>query len=247
MFLELGLVGTSVVLLVSVVVVLVYLGFFERVRVETGNPPLQLSGRVLAYKAHRDTYSGIGFHFTKQYNFTAVQSIEVRRLLERAKAIGIYYDSPTDKKQRCRFLVGLLLDDQSDCPDVKECLELEGYRFATLPDIDHVVHTTFPYRSYAAASIANKKVYPVINEYLKVTALTHVHSHQTQTIHVSLIRAFTSRKIVCVRIQRSTSMRMIAFISFCRFPSNKTSSTITSRKAKTKTTIRSMKTISNIC
>lgn len=168
MFLELGLLGSSVLVLVTIVGVLLYLGFFDRVQVDTGKPPINFAGLTLAYKCHRETYSGIGFQFTKQYNLTMVQTPEVRKHLEKANAVGIYYDSPTEKLERCRFLVGLLLTEASDCPEVREALEKDGYRFTVLPDIDHVVTSSFPYRSYTAAYIAFRKVYPVINAYIKV-------------------------------------------------------------------------------
>lgn len=168
MFFALSIGGFFVALVITVLVILVYLGFFDRVEVETGNPPIALSGKVFAYKAHRDTYSGIGFQFTKQYNFTSVQEPEIRSIFEKTQAVGIYYDSPNNKVQKSRFLVGLLLNDEANTAKVKQCLENDGYRFATLPDIDHVVHATFPFRSLFSLKIAFNKVYPLINSYLQV-------------------------------------------------------------------------------
>ena len=107
----------------------VYLGFFERVVVNTEKPPINFSGLNLAYKCHRDTYSGIGFQFTKQYTLTVVQTPEIRASVEKAYAVGIYYDSPNEKLDKCRFSVGLLLTKASDCPEGRQAFKKDGYRF----------------------------------------------------------------------------------------------------------------------
>lgn len=171
MFIELGLLGTSLVLLVTIVAVLAYLGFFHQPEVSTGLPPLAFSGRTLAFKCHRDGYSGIGFQFTKQYNFTAVQAPPVKLALGRSCAVAIYYDSPDESRDQCRFLVGLLLHESAECAAVREALAADGYRFTEMPDIDHVVRASFPYRSYMAVYLAIRKVYPLINAYIKVGLL----------------------------------------------------------------------------
>ena len=122
-----------------------------------GSSPIPFANKTFAYKSFKSDYSGIGFQFTVLHNLTAIQPIEIRAKFSDAVAIGIYYDNPGKVKDECKFTIGLLLINESDCEEVKEVLKKENYEFSTFPDVDNVVHVAFPYKGSVSIPIAIRK------------------------------------------------------------------------------------------
>ena len=103
MIIELSIIGLCVLILVTILITLIYLGYFSRVEVKSGSPPVPFANATFAYKSFKDNYSGIGYQFTVLHNLTAVQPIELRNKLSEAVAVGIYYDNPDKVKDECKF------------------------------------------------------------------------------------------------------------------------------------------------
>ena len=83
---------------------------------------------------------------------------------------------------------------------MRELLQKEAYEFGTFPDVDNVVHATFPYKGSVSIPIAIRKVYPLLNDFIKVLVylftkhsqlgfLTHPHS---EDYFDCFVRLFTS-------------------------------------------------------
>ena len=81
MIIELSIIGVCVLILITILITLIYLGYFNRVEVESGSSPIPFANRTFAYKSFKDNYSGIGYQFTVLHNLTAVQSTETRKKL----------------------------------------------------------------------------------------------------------------------------------------------------------------------
>jgi len=167
MIVELSIIGVCMLILLTILVTLIYLGYFSHVEVKAGSSPVQFAGKPFAYKSFKDNYSGIGFQFTKLHNLTAVQPTDLRNKLSEAVAVGIYFDNPNEVTDECRFTVGLLLVGQSDCEEVKELLTKEEFNLETFPDADNVVSATFPFKGSVSIPIAIRAVYPKLNDFIK--------------------------------------------------------------------------------
>ncbi|XP_054156682.1 testis-expressed protein 264 homolog [Oppia nitens] len=146
-----------IVFCLTVFYALQYFGLFESIEVSVGSPPYAFGGQPVAYKKQRGCYSDASHMFT-----------EVVSLVPKLYTFGIYLDVPNDdNRNKCRYLVGVLLNaDSEDFESNKLLLESKGYTCGQLPDVDHVVHTVFPFRSVISVAIAIKRVYPVIQSYI---------------------------------------------------------------------------------
>lgn len=103
MIIELSIIGVCLLILITILITLIYLGYFTRVEVKSGSPPVPFANRAFAYKSFKDNYSGIGYQFTVLHNLTVVQPTEVRNKLSEAIAVGIYYDNPDKVKDECKL------------------------------------------------------------------------------------------------------------------------------------------------
>ena len=95
-----------------------------------------------------------------------------------------------------KFTVGLLLIGASDCEEVRELLQKEAYEFGVFPDVDNVVHATFPFKGSVSIPIAIRKVYPMLNDFIKVNTFFfsfHQSLYQRISSEITLIvlRLFT--------------------------------------------------------
>jgi len=158
--------------LATVGLALFYFGLFEDVKVNHGEAPIPLTGLTVAFKCRRGPYNQSGHLFTELTGDLArlIHGKETDSL----RTIGFYYDDPNEvEESRQRYAVGVIFpsSDEEDWNEEKiSCLSTglleKGYRMTTLPKTDHVVYTTFPFRSYLSIVIAVKRVYPVIRAYL---------------------------------------------------------------------------------
>lgn len=57
---------------------------------------------------------------------------------------------------------------ESDCEEVHKLLREEAYEFGEFPEVDNVVHATFPYKGSVSIPIAIRKVYPKLNDFIQV-------------------------------------------------------------------------------
>lgn len=189
MIIELSIIGVCVLILVTILITLFYLGYFSHVEVESGPSPIPFANRTFAYKSFKDNYSGVGYEFTVLHNLTAVQPTDLRNKLSEGVAVGIYYDNPDKVKDECKFTVGLLLIGASDCEEVKELLKKENYKFSNFPDSDDVVHASFPYKGSVSIPIAIRSVYPKLNDFIKekdLFAYPSIEMYTADRIHFML-------------------------------------------------------------
>ena len=90
------------------------------------------------------------------------------------KTIGFYYDDPLETREsRLRYVVGVIFPEEGQeewtgdkITSLRDGLLAKEYKLTTLPKIDHVVYTTFPFRSSLSIVIAVKRVYPIIRAYI---------------------------------------------------------------------------------
>ncbi|CAG2171389.1 unnamed protein product [Oppiella nova] len=146
-----------IALCATIVYALVYFGLFDEIVVRVGSPPYLFGGQPIAYKKLKSCYSDASALFT-----------EVCSIVPSLHTFGIYLDEPNDhNRNNCRFLVGVILRaDSEDFEANKALLESKGFTCGRLPDVDHVVHTVFPFRSVISVAIAIKRVYPIIRSYI---------------------------------------------------------------------------------
>lgn len=73
---------------------------------------------------------------------------------------------------KLRYIVGAILSEDGSEIDmaVQEKLTQNGYKIAKLPAVSYAVNTSFPYRSALSILIAVWRVYPRMNNYVKVRA-----------------------------------------------------------------------------
>ncbi|CAG2108481.1 unnamed protein product [Medioppia subpectinata] len=156
-FLLLATIVMSIVLCLTIVYALKYFGIFEKIEVRVGSPPYPFGGQLIAYKKLRSCYADSSALFT-----------EVVSLVPKLNTFGIYLDEPNeDNRNNCRFLVGVILNADSPAFEAnKQLLETKGFACGQLPDVDHVVHTIFPFRSVISVAIAIRRVYPIIRSYI---------------------------------------------------------------------------------
>lgn len=176
MIIELAILILLIILFLSVIFALYYYGSFEEVEVSVGNSPYDFSGQMIAYKLARGPYSSSGHLFTELTG-------DVYRItpdLPRMDTIGFYYDDPDEIEdhEKLRYAVGLILPPVSDDDDFQEALmsglESKGYLMARLPSVDHVVHSSFPFKGAFSIIVAVKKVYPVIKSFVRVSHPTYL-------------------------------------------------------------------------
>ena len=161
-----------VVFLATIGVSLFYFGLFEDVRINVGSSPIPFTGQTLAYKLARGPYKKSGHLFTEMTG-DLVRLITDKNS-DTLKTIGFYYDDPVETQEsRLRYAVGVIFPNEGEdgwtkdkIADLKTGLLSKDYKITTLPKIDHVVYTTFPFRSAMSIVIAVKRVYPIIRAYV---------------------------------------------------------------------------------
>ena len=179
-------IGALILLLIlTIIYAFIHYGSFEDVDVKTGPPPVNLNGKVVAYKLNRGPYSESGHLFTEVTgDLVRVNPAISSKIL----MIGFYYDNPqiVEDENQCRYAAGVLLPDvtqqsgKTESGDslivteeireqIKNGLVEKGYELVTLPSIDHVVHATFPFRGPFSIVIATRRVYPCLNWYVQVS------------------------------------------------------------------------------
>ncbi|XP_025106586.1 testis-expressed protein 264-like [Pomacea canaliculata] len=173
------LIGIGVLLLciiLTLFILLVYSGLFEKVEVGAGKPPI--GEAVIAYKFARGPYKEAGPLFT-----------EVCKIAPKNKCLGIYYDDPKTVEASClRYIVASVLSEGGGEVDeeLKKKFEEEGFKVISLPEVDYAVRTTFPHVSTLSIFIAISKVYPQLAEYIKehkLCAHPFLEIYQDNTIY----------------------------------------------------------------
>jgi ribosomal protein S17 len=127
------------------------------------------NGQEVAYKLGRGPYSEAGHLFTELSGDLVREDPENH--VQGLPTIGIFYDDPEKVKEvsRCRYAVGVILPSEGDPhrERLKTGLEARGYSTTSLPVIDHVVYSVFPFRGVFSILIAVKRVYPRLKQYIK--------------------------------------------------------------------------------
>ncbi|RWR99970.1 hypothetical protein B4U79_14954, partial [Dinothrombium tinctorium] len=142
---------------------------------KAGKCPIEFGGKQIVYKLHEaHSYSNAGRSFTEMYTVLARKNCVHDSLV----TIGIYYDeepktqteNDENASSKCRYIVGVLLsDDDHDQLQsrTRRALSENGYKLATLPNVDHVVHSTFPFRGSVSIVVAVRRVYPLLDDFIK--------------------------------------------------------------------------------
>ncbi|XP_071486196.1 testis-expressed protein 264-like [Diadema antillarum] len=155
--LVLGIIGLLVALILTVALLVVYTGLFEKVEVKSGKPHI---GNVrVAYKYAKGPYSECGAVFT-----------EIVCLAPNVRTIGIYYDDPRKvASAELRYIVGAILAEGDSEVDKESEVKLlaKNYKVASFPAVDHAVTTSFPYIWALSIYIATSKVWPKLGEYIE--------------------------------------------------------------------------------
>ncbi len=131
-----------------------------------GPPPYQFGGRLVAYKKQKGRYSDASALFK-----------EVCSIVPGLETIGIYLDDPNEhQKNKCRYIVGALLNKQEEeeeedqqLEDQKKLLISKGFVCGQLPAVDHVVYALFPFKGIISVVIAIRRVYPRIRSFIAVS------------------------------------------------------------------------------
>lgn len=160
MLIELSLLVLLSVFVLTILLALIYFGLFDEIEVKVGGPPFEFGGRRIAYKRAKGKYNEAGSLFT-----------EVCSLVPKLDSVGLYFDDPETVKDvnKCRFIVGAILgNEEPQCQQDQKLLVSKGFHLALLPDVDHVVYSTFPFKGIVSVVIAVRRVYPRLKEYIKV-------------------------------------------------------------------------------
>ncbi|RWS22981.1 testis-expressed sequence 264 protein-like protein, partial [Leptotrombidium deliense] len=168
MSLELWLLFIIIALIVTVFGSLIFFGLFYEIEVKAGHTPIQVNGRRFAFKSFVGPYSEAGSAFTELFALLASKLPEF--IDDSLTTIGVYYDDPNtvEDMNHCKYIVGVLMPNEDNAlfAQIERLLSDKEYKFATLPTIDHVVHTSFPYRGALSIIIAMRRVYPMLKQFI---------------------------------------------------------------------------------
>ncbi|XP_054639584.1 testis-expressed protein 264 [Dunckerocampus dactyliophorus] len=134
-----------------------YSGLFSQIIVSTGYPPIKKV--TFVYKLKVGPYKNCGkvFH-------------EANSIGPTLSCIGIFYDDPKKVPgPQCRCAVGSIVSEGEDKAD-EELLkryETSGFRVFSIPEVTHVVTTSFPHRNILSVLLGVKRVYPRLESYIK--------------------------------------------------------------------------------
>nr|XP_057935589.1 testis-expressed protein 264 homolog isoform X2 [Doryrhamphus excisus] len=155
---------TSVCVAVSLSLVLLllagyflYSGLFSQIIVFTGYPPIKKA--TFVYKLKEGPYKNCGEVFKEANSIGPTLS-----------CMGIFYDDPKKVPgAQCRCAVGSIVSEGEDKAD-EELLkryETSGFRVFSMPEVTHVVTTSFPHRNILSVLLGVKRVYPRLESYIK--------------------------------------------------------------------------------
>ncbi|XP_002738358.1 testis-expressed protein 264-like [Saccoglossus kowalevskii] len=156
-WLVIGILGLVVSIIFTVLFLIAYSGLFHNIEIKAGKPPFK--NLRIAYKCRKGPYKNAGDLFT-----------ESAKLAPGNRCLGVYYDDPHQvAAEELRYIVGAVLAEGTEEPDKKlEAKLLEnGYKIATLPNIDYAVTTSFPFVTAISIYIAIFRVYPLLGDYVK--------------------------------------------------------------------------------
>uniref|UniRef100_T1IT36 Testis-expressed sequence 264 protein n=1 Tax=Strigamia maritima TaxID=126957 RepID=T1IT36_STRMM len=159
--LVLAILGVLLLLFLTIFGLLVHSGLFTKFEIRAGKPPFD--NLLVAYRFARGPYKNAGNLFT-----------EVHLLAPSLKTIGVYYDDPQEvSSSDLRFIVGAVLDDSDDekSKENEKILLDQGYKLITFPAVSNAITTTFPFKNTLSIFIAVSRVYPQLNEFIKVRSL----------------------------------------------------------------------------
>lgn len=73
-------------------------------------------------------------------------------------------------EEKLRYIVGSILSEGDEKPseELVKLYEQFGFRIFSFPEVTHVVMTTFPFMTFLSLLLATYRVYPVLNNYIKV-------------------------------------------------------------------------------
>lgn len=176
-FYLIAIIFVFVLLLLTVFGSLIYFGIFESIEVSTGPTPYTFANRQIAYRLGKGKCDESSSIFT-----------EICSIIPDRPTIGMYlqqsnkgnYHQMTDfnpVSDKFDFLVGAFVTEgpQNDSlinDEERKLLELKGYKFCELPSVENVVHSKFPFRGIMSVVVAVRRVYPAINQYIKVINCT---------------------------------------------------------------------------
>ncbi|XP_024125536.1 testis-expressed protein 264 [Oryzias melastigma] len=134
----------------------VYSGFFTKVTLRTGPPPIKRI--TFAYKFTTATYWKCGPLYW-----------EASKLGPKLQLIGVFYNDPSKVpgKFRC-FAVGSILSEEDSQIDMELLRKYEAadFKIFSFPGAVHAVTTSFHYRTYLSL-LLKMKVYPLLVKYIK--------------------------------------------------------------------------------
>ncbi|CAL8335439.1 unnamed protein product [Lota lota] len=151
-----------VCLIVTVVGFVLYSGLLAEVVIKTGSPPIR--NVVIAYKFKEGPYKECGAGYTESCSIGPKLS-----------NIGIFYDDPKQRPaEQCRYVVGSILSEGEQAPDLElqKLYEKHGFRVFSLPEVTHAVTSSFPSTTPLSHILGPYRVYPELSSYIEARKLS---------------------------------------------------------------------------
>ncbi|KAM4587778.1 testis-expressed protein 264 homolog [Odontesthes bonariensis] len=131
-------------------------GILTDVTVQTGCPPTKKI--TFAYKFKEGPYKNCGELLKEAHSVGPELS-----------CIGVFYDDPKKVCGPCRYAAGSILSEGED--KVEEELlkryKASGFNVFSLPQVTHVVTTSFPQKTFFSSLLRVRRVYPQLEHYIK--------------------------------------------------------------------------------
>lgn len=152
---------------------LVYFGLFREIKISTGRTPYPFANREIAFKLGKGKCADSSAIFTELCSILPDRPT-IGLYLTNADQSGIYdmanFDPAAD---RYDYLVGAFTVNDTDghsliSEDERKFLLKKGFRFGSLPPVENVVYSEFPFRGILSVVVAIRRVYPAINRYVQV-------------------------------------------------------------------------------
>ncbi|KAM9758827.1 testis-expressed protein 264 isoform 2-T2 [Menidia menidia] len=152
--------------ILTVVGYTLHAGLFTDVSVQTGCAPIKKV--TFAYKFKDGLYKNCGELFK-----------EALCIGPGLSCIGVFYDDPQKVCEPCRYAAGSILSEGEN--EVNEELlrryKASGFNVFSLPQVTHVVTTSFPQKTFFSNLLRVRRVYPRLEHYIKRWATSQTPRH----------------------------------------------------------------------
>lgn len=94
---------------------------------------------------------------------------------------------------QCRYAVGSILSEGENKADEEllKSYETSGFNVFSFPEVTHVVTTSFPHRTFFSILLGIRRVYPRLEQYIKVLCLFDSFLLHEHTVYITIAHAWT--------------------------------------------------------